>query len=202
MPYRTPAQITPPPTGLGVDFWNEPNSYLESRALQAADSAVVSGLKKLVASWYKETRTKYPKEYHVLLHDISEATIGSGTYLKVTGDAKYLLGVLVSTARIDGLLTVETELFDLAGGTDRKLMVSYEREAASRWIMSEPQILHVVEAAFTTAASKLDKALLQRFEESPAGVMKAIYFRSIAQGDVLPYDDTRLVQNLYKVFYE
>lgn len=203
MPYRTPSPPSPSPqVELGVDFWNEPNSYLESRALKVADSAIVAGLRKLVAAWYKETKTKYPKEYHVILHDLSEATVGSGTYLKVTGDAKHLLGVLVSVARIDGLLTVEPELFDLAGGVDRKQMVAHEREAAARWILSEPQILHVVETAFVMAASKLDKTLLQRFATSPEEVMRGVYFRSVAQGDTLPFDDTRLVQNLYRVFYE
>jgi len=202
--YRLPSPPldAPEPQVLDLDFWNEPNSYLESRAVKAADDAIVLALRKLARAWHRETQNKYPNDYHVIAHDLDLASRGKAEFIRVSGESKYLIGALVALANLEGLLFVETELFERSTA-DRPTMIAATRESAIRWIQSEGQIRHALNIAFAAGASRLDKLLLRRYEGvAPAEVMQGVYFRGIAQGDTLLYDSTQLTQDLYHAMFE
>lgn len=203
MPYRTPS---PPPTparsALGDDFWREKNTYLEARAVSAADTAILSGLTKLALAWYKETQNRNPKDFHVIVHDMDAAVQGQGAYLRVQGESKYLIGILTLVLRFQRLLGVDSDLFDTAN-QDRKALVAAEREAAMRWVGDEPSIRRLLESSFASAASKLDREFLSRLEGvNPSEVMRVVYFRGVAQRDTSAYDSFQLAQDLYLALYE
>jgi len=202
-PYRTPEpQSKPSARRIDLDFWNEPNSYLELRALQAVDTAIVSGLTKLVLAWYRETQIKYPKDYHPILQDLGQAALGKGVFLRVSGESKHLISVLIEVARMEELMIVRTKLFDEATA-DGPTMTAWEKESAVRWVSNESAIRSLMNSAFASGVNRLDKVLLSRFRpEDSLDVMKTIYFRGVVQGDTASYDSFRLAQNLYQAFYE
>jgi len=205
MPYRTPSPPPPPapepPKGL-KGFWNGSNGLSETRAAMGADTQIISGLKKLMRQWHKVTQNKYPKDYYVILVDLDQATLGKADFIKVGGKSKYLIGVLTETARLEGLLEFDAASFDRSTG-NRQEMAKYTREAAVRWIGEDDQVRQVLDAAFASNASKLDKFFLAQYPDvTPKDVMEAVYFRAVAQNDMQTFESPALAQDLYKYIYD
>lgn len=204
MPYRTPSPPPAPetPKGLGADFWSGSNGSSETRAAMAADSQIIAGLKKLVRQWYKITQNKYPKDYHVILHDLNLATLGKAEFIRVGGKSKYLLGVLTATAREEGLLEIVGKLFDQSTGSKPE-MVKYTRESAVRWIENDPQVRQILDASFAANVSKLDKYLLAKYPNvQPKDVMEAVYFRAVARYEMQTFNSPALAHDLYKYLFD
>lgn len=202
MPYRIPAAPPSSPPRLDPELWSEPNSYLETRAVNAADTAIVGALVKLAKEWLTETKIKYPSDWHPLHLDLREAVFGRGTYLRVQGRSLEWLRVLVEALRISGEVGVDSGLFD-ASTADAARMRAIEKEAAIRWVGEEPRIRKVLDQVFSQSSSRLDKTLLSRVGNvPPSEVMRVVYFRSVPQRNPSFYDSFPLAQNLYRALYE
>jgi hypothetical protein len=187
---------------LNDAFWAEENTYLEARAVSAADTSIFSGLKRLASAWYKETQNRYPKDYHVIVHDLDAAARGQGEYIRIQGESRYWIEILTLALRFEGLMSVESSLFDTAN-QDPQVLIKEVREAAVRWVKSEPEIRKMMEGAFSSSAGKLDRELTSRFSRvTPTEVMRAVYFRGVAQRDTIAYDSFQLAQDLYFALYE
>lgn len=204
MPYRTapPKESEPSKEGLGSKFWAQSNGFSEVRAALAADDQIVSGLKRLLHQWYKVTRNKYPKEHHVILHDLNQAILGRGEYIRVSGKSKLFLGVLMATADIEGMLRVIPELFDVSKATKQE-MVARTKESAIRWIEEDPQVRKVLDAAFAANVGKLDKYLLAQYPGvDPKDVVEGVYFRAVAQYDMKTFTSPTLARDLYLYLFD
>ena len=201
MPYRTPATIRRE-SGLNSDFWNDSNDFTEITAAIAADSQITNGLKKLMNQWYKVTQHKYPKDYHVILHDLNQARIGRGQFIRVGGKSRHLIGILLAAAELEGYLEVIPVRFDQSTAT-KKEMVVYTKESALRWIGEDTTIRQVLDAAFSANVSKLDKYFLAQFpEDSPKDVLEGVYFRAVAQSDLQTFNSPAMAQNLYHYLFD
>lgn len=199
MPYRTPSP--PSPTSSDSNLWAEKNSYLEFRAISASDAAIVAGIGKLFADWAKVTKAKYPLDFHPLIHDLSEVSLGRGSYLRAQGPSRLWIRVLISAARLAGELRVDPELFDRSTA-DAKRMRVIEKEAAVRWVSSEPLVRKLLNEAFKTGGARLDRVLVERSGLLPEEAMRIVYFRGVAQGETSLYDSFALSQDLYQLLYE
>lgn len=205
MPYRTPDRPVEPPEAskeLDLDFWRESNGVNENRALIAADNLIVPALKHLMLQWYRVTKIKYPKDYHVILHDLRLASLGRSGFIRLAEKPKNIVGVLVELANMDGLLEVEPELFDLSTA-DADEMAKYLKESIVRWVKVEPQIRRALEHAFEQTAGKLGEYLLDKYsDEYPDEVMSGVYFRAAAQYDLSMFQSSALVRNLYLYIFD
>lgn len=201
MPYRHAPLPEPDVAGLDTAFWQQKNTVSgEGSAIRSADTQIVNGLTRFVQDWYKETQRRYPTTYHVILHDLNQAANGRGTYLKVRGKSRYLLGVLTSIAELGGWLSVNPELFDQAKATHAEVSASV-KESAIRWSQQDPQIRRVLSAAFRSNSAKLDQDLLYGYPVPPEDLMEGVYFRSVAQYDFLFFESPRTAQNLFLYLY-
>jgi hypothetical protein len=207
MPYRTPDRPVQNPVVMTLDasFWRERNLDMEDRVVQAVDGDIVRRMRKILDRWYQVTRSRYPEDVDIILTDLSQAVIGRGSYVKVSGDPQHVLKALMATAKISGLLNPPQDR--LTTYTPREQLVERTRESLDRAVDVEGEIWSLLKSAFANNASKLDSYFVERYadfveNQGQPALLKGVYFRAVAQGDSAHFESFSLALGLYRLAYE